>query len=84
MAFSKYPKLAFAEGILRQENPAHENANKRIIKGVVNWMEKNTKTIKNIDTSRPLLPQLDLLTEEQLVRAVRSFDPLYARYVENE
>ena len=84
LAFSKYPKLAFAEGILRQENPAHENANKRIIKGVVNWMEKNTKTIKNIDTSRPLLPQLDLLTEEQLVRAVRSFDPLYARYIENE
>jgi len=83
LAFSKYPKLAFAEGILRQEDPAHENANKRIIKGVVDWMEKNIKTIKDIDTSQPLLPQLELLTEEQLVRAVRSFDPLYAIYIEN-
>lgn len=84
VAFSKYPKLAFAEGILRQEDPAHENANKHIIKGVVDWMEKNTKTIKNIDTSRPLLPQLVLLTEEQLVKAIRSFDPLYLKYIENE
>lgn len=82
VAFSRYPKLAFTEGILRQEDPAHENANKRIIKGVVNWMVKNTKKIKNINTSRPLLPQLDLLTDEQLVEAIKSFDPLSADYIE--
>lgn len=84
IAFSKYPKLAFGEWILRQEDPAHENASKRIIKGVVDWMESNKETIQNINTSKPLLPQLYLLTNEQLVEAIRSFDPLYENYIENK
>ena len=75
IAFSKYPKSAFGEWILRQEHPTHENASKRIITAVVGRMESNKEAIKGIDTSRPLLPQLDLLTDEQLVKAIRSFDP---------
>jgi hypothetical protein len=81
VALSRYPKLAFAEGILRTEGgSASENANKRIIQGVVEWMEMNKTAIEGIDGARSLLPQLDLLTDEQLIEAIRSFDPLYAQY----
>lgn len=42
----------------------------------------NKESIQGIEASRPLLPQLDLLTDEQVVAAIRSFDPLYAQYVQ--
>jgi hypothetical protein len=84
IAFSSDPNLIIAEGTLRREDPAHENANRRIIKGLVDWMEMNKQEIRGLNTTRPLLPQLYLLTNEQIVRAIRSFDPLYVKYVEKE
>ena len=44
-------------------------------------MESHRKEIKDLDISRPLLPQLDLLTTEQIKEAVREADPLYQEYV---
>jgi hypothetical protein len=83
VSFSYYPKLTFAEAILRYEGTAHENANKRIIKGVVDWMENNKLSISGLNKSRPLLSQLDLLKNKQIVQAIQSFDPLYAEYADN-
>jgi len=84
IVFSGNPKLIIGEGILRFEDPAHQGANRRIIKGLVDWMALNKNFIHGLDASRPLLPQLDLLTNEQLIQAIRSFDPLYIQYIENE
>lgn len=83
IAFSPDPKLTMAEGTFIRQDPAHENANRRIIMGLVNWMELNQADIKGLDPARPLLPQLDLLTNDQIVRAARSIDPLYAEYITN-
>jgi hypothetical protein len=45
-------------------------------------MDGHQAEIAGLDPDRPLLPQLDLLTGEQIVRATRSMDPLYAEYAE--
>ncbi|WP_340114389.1 hypothetical protein [Maribellus mangrovi] len=83
LSFSYYPKLTFAEAILRYEGTAHENANTRIIKGIVDWMDINKFVISGLDKSKPLLPQLDLLTNKQIVQAIQNIDPLYAEYSDN-
>ena len=81
IAFSPMPKLTIAENTLILQDPAHEGANRRIIRGLVDWMGTHMEEIKDLDNSRPLLPQLDLLTNNQIVRAVRNLDPLYKAYV---
>ena len=83
IAFSVNPKLVIAETILRYEGGPHEVANLRIVKGLVDWMENNKEEITGLEQNRPLLPQLDLLTNEQIVQAVHSFDPLYAEHTQN-
>jgi hypothetical protein len=55
---------------------AHAKANERVLKGVEKWMRANAGAIARIDQTRPLLPQLDLLTDDQLREAFRSLDPL--------
>jgi hypothetical protein len=82
ISFSPDPKLTVAEGLFVPQDPAHENANRRIIRGLVGWMDGHQAEIAGLDPDRPLLPQLDLLTGEQIVRATRSMDPLYAEYAE--
>jgi hypothetical protein len=54
----------------------HGDANLRITLGLVAWMESHAAEIKNLDTSPPLLPQLDLLSDDQLGAAARWLDPL--------
>jgi len=83
ISFSADPKLIIAETILRSEGGAHEAANKRIVKGLVDWMEIHKNSIKGFDIDRPLLPQMDLLTNNQIIQAIQSFDPLYAEYTDN-
>lgn len=76
--FSDHPFLA--AGAVISENigdgTSHGQANQRVLKGIVGWMENHKTEIQGLDTNRPLLPQLDILTEAQLKSAVRSFDPL--------
>ena len=54
----------------------HGEANLRIVQGLVGWMEEHTDEIDELDPSRPLLPQLYLLTDDQLQAAARDLDPL--------
>jgi hypothetical protein len=54
----------------------HGQANLRIMKGVVEWMKKHREEIRGLDAKRPLLPQFDLLSDEQIREVFRSMDPL--------
>ena len=51
-------------------------ANERIMKGIVAWIENHADAITHIDSSRPLLPQLDRLEPDQIRAIFRSMDPL--------
>jgi len=79
VAFSSAPFLAIGGGILSRnigDGTSHGEANLRIMKGVVEWMKENRAAIDSLDPDIPLLPQLDLLTDEQLRQAFRSLDPM--------
>jgi hypothetical protein len=39
------------------------------------WMQAHSTEIAGLDSSRPLLPQFDRLTDEQMRAAFRSMDP---------
>jgi hypothetical protein len=54
----------------------HGRANARVMYGLLKWMRQHTREIRGLDASRPLLPQLPLLTDTQLRAAFRSMDPL--------
>jgi len=45
---------------------------------VVDWMVHHADEIVGLDHSRPLVVQLDRLTDEQLVGLVRAVDPMAA------
>jgi hypothetical protein len=45
-------------------------------KMLLNWMERHSSDIHGLDRSRPLLAQLDLMTNEQIVRACREADSM--------
>lgn len=79
IAFAEYPKMAFAGGIygsnLGGKTP-HGQANLRIVKGLVAWMEDHKSKIAEFDQSKPTIMQVDKLTDEQLVTAIQSMDPL--------
>lgn len=83
VAFAQIPRMAF-NSIFTSEigrETGHGLANLRIVKGIVAWMQANADSIKGLDTSRPLLPQFDLLSDEQLREVMRSLDPLSATTV---
>ncbi len=78
VAFAPRPRLAVS-GILSPNTgdaTPHGQANARALKGVVAWMDEHGDEIAGLDHERPLLPQLDLLTDDQLRAAFRSMDPL--------
>ena len=80
IAFAPAPRLAFG-GILNDSigNPTpHGQANLRLMKGLVGWMDAHRAEIAGLDARAPLLPQLDKLTNEQLRAAARSLDPMAA------
>ncbi len=78
VAFAQYPRLAFGGIFTRNIGNAtsHGQANLRIMRGLVAWMAAHATGIADLETDRPLLPQLDRLTDEQLRAAFRSMDPL--------
>lgn len=79
IALSSHPFMALGGGILLRnigDDTSHGQANERIMKGLVSWIETHSAQIVGFDRSRPALPQLDLLTEDQLIRAARAMDPL--------
>ena len=78
--FSEVPFFTLAYGgILSPDTggkSAHGKANLKILKGLVEWMEEHQNDISGFDRQKPVLPQLELLTEEQLKAAMKSMDPL--------
>jgi hypothetical protein len=78
IAFAPDPALAFsrASGSSTGDNSAYARASARLRKAVVAWMAEHAEEIRGIDLSRPLLPQFDLLTDEQVRELFRSIDPL--------
>jgi hypothetical protein len=78
IAFADRPKLVMSSVFHANIGDAtpHGQANRRIMGGLVRWMRRHASQIRGLDTSRPLLPQLPLLTDEQLRRAFRAMDPL--------
>ena len=80
IAFAPVPRLAFS-GILTDNignGSPHGQANLKLMKGLVAWMEEHRSEIAGLDGSRPQLPQLDKLTNDQLRAAARSLDPMAA------
>ncbi|MEO9484363.1 MAG: hypothetical protein ABJG47_12980 [Ekhidna sp.] len=76
--FSSKPMMAVSAVISRNigDDTSHGKANLKVVKGLVDWMEKNSKEIVDYDAARPTLPQLDKLSDSQLKRAVKSLDPM--------
>jgi hypothetical protein len=64
----------FAPSIGLQDN-GHGAANTRVMKRLAAWMETHATEVAGLDTSRPLLPQFDRLTDDQIRAAFRSMDP---------
>lgn len=78
VAFAKRPKLVMSSIIHPNIGDAtpHGRANARVMLGLLRWMHGHASEIRGLDVSRPLLPQLPLLTDDQLRAAFRSMDPL--------
>ena len=78
VAFAPEPRLALG-GIFNAnigDRTPHGRANHKIMKGLVSWMKKHATEIPGLNPDRPLLPQFDLLTDEQIRAAFRSMDPM--------
>lgn len=78
VVFTTDPRLALDSIVSANigDPTSHGQANRHIMKGVVKWMKKHRDEIYGLDPERPLLPQFDLLTDEQIREAFRSMDPL--------
>jgi hypothetical protein len=78
IAFAQHPKamLRQAYNANTGNDTPHGQGQLKLMKGILFWMEAHAAEIHAFDGKRPTLPQLDLLTDEQLRRAIRSMDPL--------
>jgi len=76
--FAEMPFLAFRAVMNRNigDRTSHGQANLRLMKNLVGWMSENQGEIAGFEASRPVLPQIDKLTDKQLKEAVLSFDPM--------
>ncbi len=80
IAFALLPReqlLSVIDPVLGDPTP-HGQADLQIVKGLVGWMQKQAAEIKGLTPGHPLLPQLDLLTDDQIREAIRSLDPFAA------
>jgi len=78
IAFAIDPKLAITSGIISEDigsSTPHGIADSRIMHGLVDWMSAHAAEIAGLDRGKPLLPQLDKLTDDQLRAAASSMDP---------
>ena len=78
VAFATHPKLVLSSIMHPNIGDAtpHGRANARVMLGLIRWMRGNASSIRGLDVSKPLLPQLPLLSDKQLRRAFRAMDPL--------
>lgn len=74
IVFGPDPRLALTGGILSEaigSDSPHGKADLRIMQGFVAWMKAHAK----LDPNRPVLTQLDTLSDDELRAAARSMDP---------
>ena len=78
IAFAERPKMVMSAIVHPNIGDAtpHGRANARLMLGLIRWMRAHGSEIRGFDGKVPVLPQLPLLTDEQLRRAFRSMDPL--------
>jgi hypothetical protein len=80
IVFTSDPKFTIATGGIMHRNIGsnnyHGKANERIMKTIIEWMGKHTAEIPGIDTTRPLLPQFDLLSSGQIKAIFIAADPM--------
>jgi hypothetical protein len=78
VAFAPEPRLTLGsifDANIGDATP-HGQANERVMKGLVAWMGDHAAEIAGLDRARPLLPQFDRLTDEQIRAAFASLDPM--------
>ena len=78
VALAQYPKIALGAMLHASigDATAHGRANARVMLGLIHWMRGHASSVRGLDATRAVLPQLPLLTEAQLRDAFRSMDPL--------
>jgi hypothetical protein len=77
--FSLNPKMALTGSILGMGNDKtspHGLANLRFRKTILDWMNKHASEISGIDRKIPLLMQLDLLSDQQILQLCKQADTL--------
>lgn len=77
IVFSSDAKLALTGSIFGgrlDESSGHGRANKRFRVVLVDWMAAHADQIAGLDRERPLIMQVDLLSDEQLVALARAAD----------
>jgi hypothetical protein len=82
IVFTSDPKFTIASGGIMDgnigSNTQHGKANERIMKTIVQWMRKHIAEIPGINAARPLLPQFDLLSDDQIKAIFIEVDPMAA------
>lgn len=81
VVFAPEPRLALG-GIIDAnigDSSPHGQANERVMKGLVAWMSAHAAEITGLERSRPMLPQFDRLTDDQIRAAFASLDPMRLR-----
>ena len=78
VAFASHPKIVLSSIVHPNigDSTPHGRANARVMIGLIHWMRANSSSIRGLDVSKPILPQLPVLTDAQIRRAFRSMDPL--------
>jgi hypothetical protein len=78
IAFSEHTRLNFGAILnanMGDPTSPHGRANKRVAAGLLAWMEAHRDAIAGLDRARPLMPQFDKLTDDQMREAARAMDP---------
>lgn len=78
VVFAPEPRLALG-GIIDAnigDASPHGQANERLMKGLVAWMSAHAAEIAGLDPSKPLLPQFDRLTDDQIRAAFARLEPM--------
>ncbi|WP_417449391.1 hypothetical protein [Kordiimonas sp.] len=76
---SPRPRFALAENVLVPGvggETAMGQARAQVLRGLLAWMKAHAADVMALDTSQPLLPQLDHLSDGQIQAACRELDPL--------
>lgn len=78
VAFAPRPRMSISTimDVTLGDKTPHGQADLRFAKGIFGWLQANASSVKGLNSSAPLLPQLPLLSNDQLRLAARSLDPL--------